>query len=112
MMIRVYLLPVEKDEVKKVELVKGIRHIHDAILGCTEKPNIRKLIMDTTPDEDATLSSLAIEVRDALPEEVEELNNRPEILPTRNLGAEIDEIKSILADHEARLKKNIGGHVR
>ncbi len=32
--------------------------------------------------------------------------------PVRDLAAEIDELKAIVKDHEARLKKDIEGHTR
>ena len=59
-MLRVYFLPVER--VAGTDAVKGIEYIHDALLECTEKPDVRKLIMDTTA-EDTALSSVALEVR-------------------------------------------------
>ena len=57
-MIKVYLLLVETIDGK--EVVTGIDLIHDAILQTTYDPLIRKLIMDTTPDEDTALTQLAI----------------------------------------------------
>lgn len=37
----------------------------------------------------------------------------PELVePRRNVLVEIDELKAIVADHEARLKQDVGGHIR
>ncbi|MBA7529157.1 hypothetical protein ES705_21349 [subsurface metagenome] len=52
-MIRVYLLPVTT--IDGAEQVAGIDFIHDALLECTEDPDTRKLIMDTTDAEHAGL---------------------------------------------------------
>lgn len=79
-MIKAYLLPVER--VENTDRVKGSEHIHDAIVECTEDPNTRKLIMDTTPEENNTLSVLAIEVREPTTNEVDSLNRfKAEPLP-------------------------------
>ena len=37
---------------------------------------------------------------------------KPVLQPIRNLAAELDELKAITADHEARLKKDVRGHIR
>lgn len=66
-MIRIYLLGVER--IGNTDVVKGIEYIHNAILECTEKPDVRKLIQDTTAEEDTILAGLAIEVRQATAEE-------------------------------------------
>jgi len=74
-MIKIYLLPVER--IDNTDKIKGEEYIHHAIVECTEDPNIRKLIMDTTPDEDTALSALAIEVRDPTPDEIASFNTLP-----------------------------------
>jgi len=95
MMIKVYYLPVER--IENVDQVKGIEYIHNAILECTEEPMVRKLIMDTTPDENTALSALAIEVRDPTLEETSAFEALPTPTPARDLAAEIDDIKAKLA---------------
>jgi hypothetical protein len=95
-MIKVYLLPTETKN--NIERVKGNEHIHDALLETTETPNVRKLVMDTGPDEDITLSALALETRAATLDEIKRLNDfKAEIAstsPARNLAKEIDELKA------------------
>lgn len=56
--------------------------------------------VDTDTVTDAELASLYI-TREAM----------MEVIP-RDLQAEIDELKKVTADHEARLSKDIGGHIR
>ncbi|GAH55949.1 unnamed protein product [marine sediment metagenome] len=55
-MIRVYFLPVET--IDGTESVAGIEYIHDALLECTEEPDVRKLIQDTTDIEHVELISV------------------------------------------------------
>ncbi|MBA7652320.1 hypothetical protein ES703_60150 [subsurface metagenome] len=73
-MITVYLLPVQT--INGVDVVAGIEHIHDALLECTEQPDVRKLIMDTNQDEYNHLYPLAIEAYDATQEEIDRYNSR------------------------------------
>lgn len=73
-MIRVYFLHLEL--VDGVEQVSCIEWIHDALLECTEEPDVRKLIQDTTPVEHAHLSDFALEVRDATQDEFDRYNAR------------------------------------
>lgn len=110
-MIKVYLLPVER--IANTDVIKGGEFIHNAIVEGTEKPDVRKLIMDTTVDEDIALSVVALEVRLATTEEIAKLATLPPPSPpTRNLEKEIDELKISLLDFDARLKKDVGGHTR
>lgn len=91
-MIKVYYLPVER--IDNTDIVKGSEYIHNALVRCTEKPNVRELIMDTTSDEDNALSVLALDVRAPNEKEVEAFNNLPpEGEPARDLGAEVDSQK-------------------
>lgn len=73
-MIRVYYLPVELTP--EGEQVLGIDLIHDAILECTEEPDVRKLIMDTTADEYELLEDMAVLVRDPTQDEIDLFNAR------------------------------------
>lgn len=78
-MIRVYFLPVET--IDGTEQVAGIEWIHDALLECTEDPNIRKLTQDTTQTEHDGLVAVAIAWRDATQEEITLFNAQVEIIP-------------------------------
>jgi len=94
-MIKVYMLPVER--VDNIDKIKGEEYIHNAILECTEEPMVRKLIMDTTPDEDTALSALAIEARDPTQVEIDAYNALEIPTPARDLAAEIDDMRAKLA---------------
>lgn len=76
-MIKVYFLPVER--IEGSDVVKGIEHIHRALLECTEKPDVRKLIMDTSPNEDSALAAVALEVREPTTQEQDALADLPPI---------------------------------
>jgi len=78
-MIRIYFLPVKT--IGGVDTVAGSDIVHDAILECTEQPDTRKLIMDTTDAEHASLCSVAVDFRDASPDEVNQYNNQVTITP-------------------------------
>lgn len=71
-MVKVYYLPVEK--VDNTEKVAGSENIHNALLEATEDPNVRKLIQDTTAEEDVNLTAVALEVRDPTQEEIDKFN--------------------------------------
>lgn len=71
-MIRVYFLPVET--IDGTDIVAGIEWMHDALLECTEEPNVRKLIMDCTLEERDIFHPLAIEARDPSQEEIDRYN--------------------------------------
>jgi len=78
-MIRVYFLPVVTFD--GIEQVAGIEYIHDALLECTEDPLERKLIMDTTIEEDAWLSGFSTEAYDAAQEEIDLYHAQVVIIP-------------------------------
>ena len=73
-MIKTYYLPVIK--VGNTEKVAGSENIHNALLEATENPGVRKLIQDTTDEEDASLTAAALEVRDHTQEELDKFNQR------------------------------------
>ncbi len=79
MMIRIYFLPVET--IDGVDRVAGADSIHEALLLCTDQPDTRKLIMDTSQDEHDALLIVAIEVRDATQEELDQYAARVIIPP-------------------------------
>lgn len=91
-MIKVYFLPVQT--VNGTETVKGIDIIHNAILETAEIPTIRMLIMDTTPEEHISLSTLATQVRDPTPLELENFHAL-ELAPPPN--PDIIRLQEILA---------------
>jgi len=68
-MLKVYYLPILT--IDTTEAVAGIDLIHDAILDCTEHPGIRKLLMDTTPDEHNAFKLLGVESRDPTQDEID-----------------------------------------
>lgn len=78
-MIRVYLLPVET--IDGTERVAEIEFIHDAVLECTEQPDIRLLVMDTTQEEHDGLSAAALDWRDPTQDEVDRYNAQVVITP-------------------------------
>lgn len=67
-MITIYLLPVET--IDSTEQVAGIEWIHDALLDCTEQPDVMKLTMDTTQEEYDHLYPVAVDAYDASQEEI------------------------------------------
>lgn len=100
-MIKVYYLEVKSLENR--EQVNGSEIIHHAILECTDKPEVRKLIMDTTYDEDVALTALAIKVEEATSQDVSSLSMLPKsALPARDLAAEIDDLKIRLERLESK----------
>ena len=91
-MIKTYLLPVER--IDNTDTVKGAEYIHNAILEGTDKPDMRRLIMDTTPDEDSALSTLAVKVEEPTQRDIDNYASLPEPIITHNLEAEIDNLKA------------------
>ena len=73
-MLRAYYLPVEPTP--EGEQVLGVSLIHEAILEGTEEPGVRKLLMDTTPDEHDQLEDMAVLVRDPTQDEIDQFNAR------------------------------------
>jgi len=71
-MYRVYHLSLIK--VDGADTIAGAEFIHDAIIYTTPDPDIRELLMNTTPDEDQSLTALALGVRDATQEEIDTLD--------------------------------------
>lgn len=92
-MLRVYYLPVEPTP--DGEQVLGVNLIHDALLECTQEPDRRKLIMDTTADEHASLENMAVLVRDPTQDEIDLFNAR-EVEPPPD--PELDRIQELLAN--------------
>ena len=102
-MLKVYYLPVER--IDNTDRVKGSEHIHHAILECTDKADVRKLIMDTTPEGDSALTALAIEVREPIEQERTNFEALPEPAPSaRVLEQELDELKARVEILERSMK--------
>jgi len=78
-MITVYFLPV--GVVDGTEQVAGAEFIHDALLLCTEEPDIRKLIQDTTDIEHSGLVAASGVSWEATQEEIDRYNARVVITP-------------------------------
>ena len=78
-MIRCYLLPVIAQN--GTETVPGISIIHDALLLGTDTAMLRRLIMDTTDDEDLALIAAGATSIPATDEDIELYNTHVEILP-------------------------------
>lgn len=78
-MITVYFLPVET--IDGTDQVAGMEWIHDALLDCTEDPDIRKLIMDTNQEEYDHLYSVALDAYDASQEEIDRYHAEVLIIP-------------------------------
>ncbi|MBA7659129.1 hypothetical protein ES703_67094 [subsurface metagenome] len=78
-MITIYFLPVVS--ANNTDTVAGVDLMHDGILEATEDPLTRKLIMNTTAQEDALLTPLAIETRYPTPDEVEQYLSQVVIVP-------------------------------
>ena len=103
MTIRVYYLEVER--IENTEKVRGIEYIHNAILECSEKPNVRKLIQDTIEAEHTALSALALEVRKPTPQEIEAFNTLPiPSPPARDLAKELDKLTEKVKKLEGKIK--------
>lgn len=68
-MLYVYYLPVEPTS--EGEQVLGVGLIHDAILECVDNPDVRKLLMDTTPDEHELLKDMAVLAREPTQDEID-----------------------------------------
>jgi len=104
-MIKTYFLPVNR--IDNVETVAGMEYIHNAVLGV--EGTERKLIQDTTPEEDFFLSTLSSMSREATDEEKAELENMllefPPSPPYRDLVAEVDKLKAEIL--ELKKKKGI-----
>lgn len=76
-MILVYFLPVET--IDGTEQVAGIEFIHDALLECTEEPDVRKLTQDTTQEEHDGLFIVATDIREPTQLELERFH--AEVIP-------------------------------
>lgn len=78
-MIYVFFLPIEI--VNGTEQIAGIDLIHDAILECTDDPNVRQLITDTTSEELIALQTVCLSAREANQEEIDLYNSQVIITP-------------------------------
>jgi len=103
-MIRVYFL--EKEIKDKIDTVKGIEYIHNAILDVEGALN--KLIQDTTDLEHTELSRLAENWRNASDEEKKQFQTASYIhdisSPTKDLVKEIDSLKAKIEKLEKQTK--------
>jgi hypothetical protein len=107
-MIRTYLLPVER--IDGVDVVAGIDYIHDAVLRCTDKPDVRLLVMDTSQPENRKLSSLAISSRNATRSEAQMLTEAAAEFGSMSGESYLDTIESRLRAVEEKIKIIESGH--
>ncbi len=97
-MITVYYLEIET--VDGAHRPKGWQYIHNAISQI--EGTLRKVIMDTTPEEHGELSKYAVSSREATEEEKAQFNdleNWPDT-SARDFYQEIDELKARVANLE------------
>ena len=88
-MIKVYYLRQLKDEVTNAEYTKGSQFISQAICECTEKPDVRRVIIE----ENTNLQALALRTEVPSQRDLNNYASLPEPTPPRNLIAEIDALK-------------------
>ena len=96
-MIKVYYLRQLKDEASNTEYTEGTEFISHAISEATEKPDIRRVIIE----ENANLAGLALKVEEPSQRDIDNYNSLPEPSPLpRDLLAEFDAAKVKIADLE------------
>lgn len=72
-MLKVYFLPVERDETTNTEKVKGSQYISQAISETTEKPDVRRVIIE----ENSNLAILALKVEEPTEGDIANYNDLP-----------------------------------
>ena len=101
-MIKVYYLRQLKDKVTNAEYTEGSEFISQAICECTEKPDVRRVIIEENPN----LASLALKVEEPTQRDIDNYNSLPKPSPLpRNLEAEIDELKARVEKLEKKRKE-------
>ena len=90
-MLKVYYLRQLKEKANNMEYTKGGEYISQAISETTDKPDVRRIIIEENPN----LASLALKVEEPTQRDIDNYNSLPEpsSLP-RNLAAEIDDLKA------------------
>jgi len=90
-MLKIYYLRQLKDEATNTEYTQGQEFISQAISEATEKPDVRRVIIEENPN----LASLALKVEEPTKRDIENYNSLPAPSPPpRNLEAEIDNLKA------------------
>ena len=90
-MIKVYYLRQLQDKAANREYTEGNEFISQAICETTEKPDIRRVIIEENPN----LASLALKVEEPTQRDIDNYNSLPKPSPLpRNLKAEIDKLKA------------------
>ena len=98
-MIKVYYLRQLKDETTNTEYTEGSKFISQAISETTEKPNVRRVIIEENPN----LVNLAIKVEGPTARDIDNYNSLPALSPLpRNLEAEIDDLKARIGKLEEK----------
>uniref|UniRef100_A0A6M3LNG4 Uncharacterized protein n=1 Tax=viral metagenome TaxID=1070528 RepID=A0A6M3LNG4_9ZZZZ len=100
-MIKVYYLRQLKDELTNTEYTEGLEFISHAIIYTTEKPDVRRVIIEENPN----LGVLALAVEKPTKRDLANYASLSEFSsPSRNLAAEIDEIKASILEVKTLLE--------
>ena len=102
-MLKVYYLKTEVRD--NIEYIKGHQFVHHAIVEV--EGNLRKLIQDTTPEEDSALAALASKVREPTTEEKSRFQAFLLELPSEPARDLIKEIDALTLRIQALEKKGI-----
>ena len=108
-MIRTYYLNVQK--IDNTEVMDGLEYVHNALVDM--EGELRRVIQDTTQDEHDALITIATKWRKSTAEEAKRFEDMKKeygefsVIP-RDLGKEIDEIKSRLYVLEPKAIESIG----
>ena len=90
-MLKVYYLRQLKDEATNTEYTQGQDYIYQAISEITEKPDVRRVIIE----ENADLDALALKVEEPTQGDLDNFASLPEPTPLpRNLEVELDALSS------------------
>lgn len=90
-MIKVYYLRRLKDTTTNTEYIKGHEYISHAICEATEKPDVRRVIIEENPN----LAMLAMKIEESTRQDLNNYKTLPELgCPSRDLVAEIDALKA------------------
>ena len=88
-MIKIYYLKQLKDKVTNTEYTEGSQFISQAICECTEKPDVRRVIIE----ENTNLQALALRTEVPSQRDLNNYASLPEPTPPHNLIAELDALK-------------------
>ena len=93
-MLKVYYLKQLKNEATNTEYTDGSMYISRAINEATEKPDMRRVIIEENPN----LAAIALKVEKPTQRDFNNYDSLPESSPQpRDLAAEIDKLKVAIA---------------